>query len=133
MSFSGRNIWLILGGMFGFLAVLLGAVGAHALEERLAAAGRLGTYELSVRYHLAHALALILWGLWKELQPRASALPGAFFVLGILGFSGSLYGLSVFGWKGMVWVTPFGGMALLAGWLALLAEFFWRPLVKRRE
>ena len=95
-----------------FLAVALGAMAAHALEDRLAAAERLGTWDTAVLYHLIHGIALfVVAGLGAKGRG-----PGWCFLIGVLLFSGSLYVLSL---TGMTWlgaVTPFGGVAFLAGW-----------------
>jgi uncharacterized membrane protein YgdD (TMEM256/DUF423 family) len=108
----------------GFLAVALGAFGAHGLAARLqdAADGaqRLEWWGTAAHYHLAHALALGL-AAWA-----AGQLPGALprvagwcFLAGILLFSGSLYAMTLTGFRGLGAVTPLGGLGLLAGWVCL--------------
>jgi uncharacterized membrane protein YgdD (TMEM256/DUF423 family) len=106
-----------LGAVLGGLAVAFGAFGAHAMQGRYDERA-LATFETAVRYQMYHALALCLCG---ALEHRGVAIRAAAvcFALGIALFSGSLYGL-VFAqarWLGAV--TPFGGTALLVGWLAL--------------
>jgi uncharacterized membrane protein YgdD (TMEM256/DUF423 family) len=111
------NAWLLLAAINGFLAVAAGAFGAHALQGTLDAAA-LQTFETGVRYHMYHALALGLTALaFKE---RAAARVAAvLFLTGILLFSGSLYALALTGVRALGMVTPFGGVAFLAGWAAL--------------
>lgn len=110
------------GALLGAMAVALGAFGAHALKETLAANQRLDTYELAVRYHFYHALALAITALvpagyhTKRLRLAAWA-----FLAGIVLFSGSLYLLSLTGIQGFAFVTPAGGVAFIAGWLILFS------------
>ncbi|MEQ9408171.1 MAG: DUF423 domain-containing protein [Fuerstiella sp.] len=136
---------LILASVFGFLAVLLGAFGAHGLadsgflEKKYAdldaknAAGMklpasykyLQDYQTAVRYHMWHALALFGIGLLQLRQPsRAGSVAAWSFTGGMLLFSGALYVLVIGGPKfaGVPWglVAPIGGTLLLAGWAALI-------------
>ena len=108
----------------GFLAVALGAFGAHGLKSRLApladAARRLEWWETASHYHLFHALALGLVAAWAERMPsRGLRFAGNAFSTGIVLFSGSLYAMTLSGQTGLGIVTPFGGAALLLGWGAL--------------
>ena len=108
-----------LGAVFAFLAVAAGAFGAHALRARLAP-DRLDLFELAARYQMYHALALIA-AAWAadRFQNGAANSSGWFFLIGILIFCGSIYGLA-FGaprWFGAI--TPFGGVCFLIGWLLL--------------
>lgn len=113
-----------------FLAVALGAFGAHALEPRLQAAGHVETWKTAVFYHALHALALLAVGIWQALDRRAATdvwvrAAGVLWLAGLLGFSVSLYGYSLGGPRWLVFITPLGGMCLLAGWAAL-ATAAWR-------
>jgi uncharacterized membrane protein YgdD (TMEM256/DUF423 family) len=115
----------LLGAMFGFAAVAAGAFGAHALRSRLAADAMV-VFETAVRYHLVHALALFAVAWVASQWPSGPArLSGWLFVLGIALFSGSLYALAVTGVRHFGVIAPFGGLSLLAGWLAL-AWSVWR-------
>lgn len=120
--------WFIgSGAVAGFLAVALGAFGAHALRARLAPEA-LASFETGVRYQMYHALALIAVGLLAERNPRqALRLSGWSFVAGMLLFSGSLYALALSGVRSLGAITPFGGVAFLVGWLALLRAVVERP------
>ena len=109
-----------IGCAFGFLGVALGAFAAHALKARIAPE-QLATFEVGVRYQLVHAFALLAVAWAHTRWPgRRVAAAGWLFVIGTLLFSGSLYALSVSGVRGLGIVTPFGGVALLTGWLCLL-------------
>lgn len=113
------NLWLALGSAYGFLAVALGAFGAHALKARLSA-DLLAVWHTGVDYHVYHALALLLVGLVARQQPGALfSAAGACFALGILLFSGSLYALALSGVRMLGAITPFGGLLFLAGWACL--------------
>jgi len=103
----------------GFAGVALGAFAAHGLKARLAPE-MLAVFETAVRYQIYHAFALLgaAWG-WARWQRREFTLAGALFMAGILLFSGSLYGLALSGPRWLGPVTPVGGLAFLAGWLAL--------------
>lgn len=107
-------------GVLGFLAVALGAFGAHALEERLAARGMTDNWETAVLYHLAHAVALLALGLARAPLPSAAGRIALCWAGGIVLFCGSIYMLALGGPKWLGPVTPFGGLALLTGW-ALVA------------
>lgn len=119
---SGR-LWIGIGAGFGFLAVALGAMGAHGLESRLDARA-MGHWETAAHYQALHALALLATGVWAASlsAPPRSYLnwAGGFFAAGILLFSGSLYALALTGTRAWGMITPFGGVAFLAGWLVLV-------------
>ena len=111
--------WLFLAAVNGFVAVAAGAFGAHALKTRLDAPD-LATFEVAARYQMYHALALlaVAWLTASRLTSVASAA-GWCFTLGIVVFSGSLYALTLGGWRWMGAITPIGGLLLLAGWSLL--------------
>ncbi|MDP6954740.1 MAG: DUF423 domain-containing protein [Planctomycetota bacterium] len=95
----------------------LGAFGAHGLRD-LVPLERLITWETAVRYHLLHALGLVLLGVLST--PTAGyQWCGRLFVLGIALFSGSLYLLVLFDVPMLGALTPFGGVALILAWLLL--------------
>jgi uncharacterized membrane protein YgdD (TMEM256/DUF423 family) len=101
------------------LAVAAGAFGAHALQERLPPE-RLSIFEVAARYHMYHALGMLAagWVLDRWPHPAARAA-GWLFAMGTVLFSGSLYTLALSGLRWLGAITPFGGLAFLAGWLAL--------------
>lgn len=114
---SGARPWLALAALLGASGVAFGAGGAHALRS-LILPEYLATFETGVRYHLIHAVALLALALGGAGRPVA--LPGALFTLGVVLFSGSLYALALGAPTRLGIVTPFGGLALLLGWLSLL-------------
>ena len=112
--------WVRVGAVAMFLAVALGAFGAHGLRQRLAPE-MLAVFEVGVRYHVYHALALFAVAWVADRNPGGLAqVSGWAFVLGILVFSGSLYLLSVTGVRWLGAITPIGGVAFLAGWVLLV-------------
>lgn len=116
--------FLLMAAVSGFLAVALGAFGAHGLKSRLAAlpdfADRLGWWQTAAQYHLAHALALGLVALFADRNPSSAlAVSGWAFALGTLLFSGSLYLMTLTGVRVLGAITPFGGVSFLIGWAAL--------------
>ncbi len=111
-------IWAQLGAMMMVVAVGLGAFGAHALKSRLTPEMH-AIFEVGVRYHVYHALALIAVAWLSSVRAgNAVTASGLCFVAGIVLFSGSLYAYALTGAKLFVFVTPFGGLLFLAGWVA---------------
>ena len=111
--------FLLVGALAGFLAVTFGAFGAHALRARLSPE-MLAVFETGVRYHMYHALALLLV---SAMMPRLGGwlvvTSGWLFTAGIVLFSGSLYLLALTGVTILGAITPIGGLAFLAGWACL--------------
>ena len=111
--------FLALGAGLAALAVAAGAFGAHGLRGRLVP-DMLMTFEIGVRYQMYHALALLAVGLALSRWPSSTLTVAAWlFVAGTLVFSGSLYALALTGQRWLGAVTPLGGAAFIAGWLAL--------------
>ena len=112
---------LLAGAIFGLLGVALGAFGAHALKVILITNNSLDTYELAVRYQFYHAFALLVIGLLMEkMLNKTLHLSAVCMIIGILLFSGSLYAIAFKVGKFVVFVTPVGGLFLLAGWILLI-------------
>jgi uncharacterized membrane protein YgdD (TMEM256/DUF423 family) len=120
------RLFFTLGCLSAGMAVALGAFGAHALKARLDPS-LLATFEVGVRYQMAHALALlaVAWACtrWPGSTVNAS---GWLFVAGTVLFSGSLYVLALTGARWLGAITPLGGAAWLAAW-ACLAWAAWSP------
>lgn len=114
------RLCLAIASILGGLSVAGGAFGAHALKAQLTEKA-LSTFELGTRYQMYHALALLLVGLlWLQLPDNTWFSYASWaFILGILLFSGSLYGLSLSGIKILGIITPIGGVALITGWTLL--------------
>jgi uncharacterized membrane protein YgdD (TMEM256/DUF423 family) len=113
------RVFVVWGAVMAGIGVAAGAFGAHGLRERLTPE-LLGVFEVGVRYHLIHALALLAVAWATTRWPGTGTLvAGWLFLGGILLFSGSLYGLSLSGLRFLGAVTPVGGVAFIAGWLVL--------------
>jgi uncharacterized membrane protein YgdD (TMEM256/DUF423 family) len=108
------------GSLLALLAVALGAFAAHGLKSRLSP-DMLSIFEVGVRYHMYHALALfaVAWAFshWPNGTTRAA---GWAFIAGVIIFSGSLYLLSITGIRWLGAITPIGGVAFLIGWFLLI-------------
>lgn len=110
---------VVVGALSGFVSVAAGAFGAHALRARLAPE-LLAAFETGARYQMVHALAVLAAAWVSSRAPGpAGPLAGWLFVGGTALFSGSLYALALTGARGLGAITPAGGLAFLAGWLAL--------------
>ncbi|MGI8907862.1 MAG: DUF423 domain-containing protein [Candidatus Sumerlaeaceae bacterium] len=111
---------LLLGSLFGFIAVAAGAFGAHALRDRLDAYS-LGVWNTAAQYQMTHSMALLLIGAFALSRPGITALRLSTwcFSLGILIFCGSLYALALSGTRWLGAITPLGGLLFLVGWAAL--------------
>lgn len=118
----------LIGGfiaILGALGVGVGAFGAHALKAQLVTSGQLDNWRTAVSYQMIHVVAAL--ALWAVLQaadraPQSRLLRAAVFcwLVGLVLFSGSLYGLCLGGPRWLGPVTPLGGLALIAGWLCVL-------------
>lgn len=117
-----ERLLLGLSGISGFLAVALGAFGAHGLEKRLAGlpdyADRMRWWTTGAHYHLVHAVAI---GVVASVVARGvSAQNAGFaFLAGTVLFSGSLYVMTLTGVRALGAVTPLGGLCFLFGWAQL--------------
>jgi uncharacterized membrane protein YgdD (TMEM256/DUF423 family) len=119
---ADRSPLVALGALNAALAVAAGAFAAHALRDRLEARA-LEVFETGARYHMYHAVAMVLAGML--VATRGASTAGWLFQAGIALFSGSLYALALTDVKGLGAITPIGGLAFLAGWV-WLAWCAWR-------
>ncbi len=115
------KLFIIIGAINAFLAVALGAFGAHGLEGKVEPK-YLETWETGVKYQMYHALGLIAIGIISGNVSPSSLLnwSGWLMLIGIILFSGSLYVLTLSGIKVLGAVTPFGGIAFLISWILLI-------------
>lgn len=124
LTFKGGNLkkmklFLLIGVINGFLAVALGAFGAHGLEGKVSEKS-LGIWEKAVHYQMFHTVALLITGmLLSSIKSVGIVWAGWLFCFGIILFSGSLYLYSTLGVKWLAMITPFGGVTFLAGWFVL--------------
>ena len=125
------SFWLRTGAIWGFLAVAMGSFGAHGLRERFESLGSLAgglsterlqaNFQTGVHYQMYCAFAMLAVGLMAQAGRGGGALDAAgwLFLAGSIVFSGSLYILCITGEKKLGMITPIGGVAMLAGWIAL--------------
>ena len=118
-----NNKLISIAGLLVFLAVALGAFGAHTFNELLTTE-KLNSFETGVRYQFYHSLALLIIGLNAN-KLNATALIGKFMLIGIVFFSFSIYLLSLQELIGINLsilgpITPIGGLLLMISWLILI-------------
>lgn len=113
------KLFIIIGAINGFLAVALGAFGAHGLEGKLTEK-QLATWEKAVDYQMFHTAAILATGLlMQKIQAASLTWAGWMFLVGIIIFSGSLYIYSTTSIRMFAMTTPIGGFAFLIGWVLL--------------
>ena len=111
-----KNYWITIGSVFGFLAVALGAFGAHQLKSAITPE-MLEIYKTGIFYNMVHAVIITAIGFYSDPKYYRSAL---FLSVGIVLFSFSLYLYSITGITIFAMITPFGGVSFLAGWLLII-------------
>ncbi|WP_417860078.1 DUF423 domain-containing protein [Winogradskyella sediminis] len=120
-----QHLIIATGAIFGMLAVIFGAFGAHALKKILTTE-QLHSFEVGVRYQMYHAIVLLALGLSATNVTTATYWC---FTIGIILFSFSIYGLVLSDAKGKKLrflgpVTPIGGLLLVVGWFLMLVKAF---------
>ncbi|PTX43302.1 uncharacterized membrane protein YgdD (TMEM256/DUF423 family) [Christiangramia gaetbulicola] len=118
-----KELVLIIGGSYGGLSVILGAFGAHALKKKFNE-DQLKSFETGVKYQMYHAIVLIICGITFPFLSGLQNVMAWCFIIGILLFSFSIYGLTWSSSQGkkikiLGPITPLGGLLLLAGWVLL--------------
>lgn len=118
----------------GALGVLIGSFGAHGLDSILESRGdaadhiekRLGQFDVAVRYHLIHSVALLALAGVSLGSQTARRWAARLFVLGLILFSGSLYVLVMVDNGKLGMITPFGGLSWIVAWLLMIWQAFGR-------
>ncbi|HVW75777.1 MAG TPA: DUF423 domain-containing protein [Rhizomicrobium sp.] len=118
--------WFVTAAIMGLLAVVLGAIGQHALQDMEPHA--LGGFKTGAVFHMYHALAMGLAALAIRVSPVWAARAAWAFLAGIILFSGSLYLWAFTGLHVLGFTTPLGGLMLMIGW-GLLAVAGWKAEV----
>lgn len=115
-----KNIWISIGCLSAFLAVAMGAFGAHGLRSKVSAE-MLSVWGTAAQYQMYHALGLIAFGLFVSTRVTTSApmccLTAWAFSIGTVLFSGSLYALVLTDIKWLGAITPLGGLSFMIGWI----------------
>ena len=110
----------VLGALYGLLAVVFGAFGAHALKKSFTE-DQLKSFETGVKYQMYHGILLLVLGFNLGFTTTLESYMAYCFILGVFLFSFSIYGLCLSASKGKKWkwlgpVTPLGGLLLVIGW-----------------
>lgn len=123
-----KNKFVLWSALSGFFCIAFGAFAAHGLQASLDAKA-LAWIDTGLKYQMFHTLALLALGLFQlanlpqnppACRAKAFNIIGGSWLLGIIGFSGSLYALALGASKALVWLTPIGGILFLVGWAALI-------------
>ncbi|WP_304136685.1 DUF423 domain-containing protein [Mesonia mobilis] len=122
-----KEITLISGAVFGILAIVLGAFGAHALKKTFTEE-QLSSFETGVKYQMYHAILLLVIGLNFPLVNTIEHFMVFFVIAGVILFSFSIYGLCISSSRGkkiklLGPITPLGGLSLIIGWILMLVVF----------
>ncbi len=118
---------LVAGSILGLLAVVLGALAAHGLKESLTQEA-MDAFQTGVRYQMYHAILLLFAGSTTYLKTKTKKWIYLTVIIGVLLFSGSIYGLATneltgFDFKTIGFVTPIGGFFLVISWILMLLDF----------
>ena len=122
-----KEITLIAAAVFGILAIVLGAFGAHALKKKFTE-DQLSSFETGVKYQMYHAILLLIIGLNFPLVNILEQWMVFFIIVGVILFSFSIYGLCISSSSGkkikiLGPITPLGGLSLIIGWILMLVVF----------
>ncbi len=118
---------LIAASVLGLTSVIFGAFGAHSLKTLISVEAQ-QTFETGVRYQMYHAILLLFVGSTSLVKPKPKKVIFYFTLVGLLFFSGSIYGLATnqltaFDFKSIAFITPIGGLLLILSWGVLIANF----------
>ncbi len=118
---------ITVGAIFGMIAIILGAFGAHALKNILTI-DQLNTFETGVKYQMYHALFLLFLSTSQSVSEKAKKTILYLVTTGVLFFSGSIYLLATntltsFDFKVIGFITPIGGFLLIVGWFLVIINF----------
>src|SRR5687768_5504611 len=120
-----HKLFLAVGTLLAGLGVVLGAFGAHGLKK-FVRPETVSTYQTGVQYQMYHAFALLIAGmLYERLQSNLVSYAGAFFIIGVVLFSGSLYllaslkAMNKVGLSGVGLITPIRELMFIIGWVLL--------------
>ena len=118
---------LIAGSLLGLISIILGAFAAHGLEK-VVTPDAIETFQVGVRYQMYHALLLLFAGNSSNIRVNIKKLILLLVIIGVLLFSGSIYGLATndltgFNFKNIAFITPIGGFLLMLSWLIMLLDF----------
>lgn len=115
---------LSITALFGIIAIILGAFGAHALKETLTS-DALQSFNTGVRYQMYHVIVLLFVNTYSGFSTKAKNLISLLFFIAILFFSGSIYAITAGGIdpKSIWFITPLGGLLFIIGWFIMFLNF----------
>jgi uncharacterized membrane protein YgdD (TMEM256/DUF423 family) len=118
---------LVTAAILGITGIIIGAFAAHGLKP-LISAESIQSFETGVKYQMYHALFLLVVGTSNLIQLKSKKIIFYLVLIGIICFSGSIYGLatndiSTFDFKTIGLITPIGGLFLIIAWVVLLINF----------
>ncbi len=118
---------LVTATILGITGIILGAFAAHGLKG-LVSSESIQTFETGVKYQMYHAIFLLIIGTSQMVKQKSKRIIFWLTLLGILMFSGSIYGLATnslsgFDFRKIGFVTPIGGLLLIGAWTVLLINF----------
>ena len=122
-----NKLILVTASILGLFAIILGAFASHGLKE-LISVELLQTFETGVRYQMYHAIVLLFIGTTSVFSTKTKQKLFYLIVIGILFFSGSIYGLATnelsgFDFKSIAFITPIGGLFLIMSWAIMVIQF----------
>ena len=113
-------LFIKIGIVFCMLAVVIGAFGAHGLENIIG--NKMDTFKTGVQYHMFHGLALIVTGILSKVFEIDVSMAGYLFIIGIIFFSGSLYLISIYKYSFLGVIAPIGGLSFIIAWILLFLK-----------
>ena len=124
---------LIFAAIFGFLAVIFGAFGAHLLKKKLTS-DQIQSFETGVKYQMYHAIVLLILGFQFSSEVNFNNYIVYAFIIGTILFSFSIYGLVISSAKNKKLkflgpITPLGGLFLILGWGMLIYKFIYHSFL----
>jgi len=115
---------LVIASLIGALTIVLGAFGAHALQENLSV-NELKSFETAVRYQMYHVIVLLFVNSFSGFILKDKNTISYLFFAGILFFSGSIYAITLgINPKSIWFITPLGGLFFILGWLKMGISYF---------
>jgi len=137
LNLTTNSRWIVYGAVLAALAVVMGAFGAHGMEDYLAqfenGVRRMDVWKTAAHYHLVHAIGLILVGLTPSGKPKLINIAAWLLVIGIAIFSGLLYIYSYTDIRILGAFVPIGGVSMIAGWITFAVAAYSKRITKDNQ
>ena len=135
LTTNGR--WIVLGAVFAAAAVVMGAFGAHGMEDYLAqfenGARRMDVWKTAAHYQIVHAIGLILVGLTPSAKPKLINIAAWLLIIGITIFSGLLYVYAYSDLRILGAFVPIGGVSMIAGWITFAVAAYSKRNIENEQ